>query len=234
MRPKLDAYRIAGLVTAFVGISLMIFFYYHSVRGYDEFEGWLEDRPMQLAVDLSKPGEYTAPFRQTCGSAHATTVLLEVRPQITPCLEPRDALESLRAQIVIKRKDGSVVETTEIDTTRIYADGDDLPLVLTSLPSFATGEYTATVLVESGSPELAEKQQSLFVRYQLCGMERLTADLAGAAAVLAGLIGVPTLIVILPRLIRHGLREVAPRKSAENEATLAGNTEAGDQSGASG
>lgn len=64
----------------------------------------------------------------------------------------------------------------------------------------------ATFRVETGVPELAGKRQRLYVKYLLCGMEQLPAELLRMAAVASGCVGLLTAAVVLPGLVRHGLR----------------------------
>ena len=42
-----------------------------------EFRQWVDARPMESAIDLSKPGETSAEFLQTCSSSHGETLVLE-------------------------------------------------------------------------------------------------------------------------------------------------------------
>lgn len=57
---------IIGLVISVTGIGGAIFLAVIGVSENAKVDRWLAARPMDTTVDLSRPGEITAPFRQSC------------------------------------------------------------------------------------------------------------------------------------------------------------------------
>jgi hypothetical protein len=50
------------------------------------------------------------------------------------------------------------------------------------------------------------KQQTLYSKYELCGLERMPAMIVGVGAFGAGLIGIVAAVCVLPGLVRSGIR----------------------------
>jgi hypothetical protein len=86
--------------------------------------------------------------------------------------------------------------------------------LLNGFAPFRTGEHVATVRVDSGAPALADKEQTIYVEYQLCGLEQMPAVIAGGFAFGAGLIGLVSAICVLPGLLRDGFWHNAATRSA--------------------
>lgn len=77
--------RIVGLLIAVIGVCISIWCARGAVLMNAEFNQWLDARPMETAIDLSKPGETTVPFHQTCSISHGEALYLT--------WEPNDATE---------------------------------------------------------------------------------------------------------------------------------------------
>jgi hypothetical protein len=73
------------------------------------------------------------------------------------------------------------------------------------LAPFRTGDYVVTIRVDSGAAALAEKQQTIYAKYQFCGLEQMPATIAGAIAFGAGIIGLVAAVCLLPGLLRRGI-----------------------------
>lgn len=219
MRPRLAFGRIAGLLLVLAAIGTSAHYARQSARRNDDFHQWVEARPMEFVTDLSKPGEFTVPFRQTCSISHGEAVLLELEPGLESGRKPEEALRALSARLIIKDARGEEVQMARVDPSTIYARQDEGPIVLTTFAPFAKGDYSATLLVESGAPELAGRRQLLYARYQLCGMEHFPAVVAGTFSVLSGFVSLIAAIVVVPGLLRHGFRRNDAQEVPTNETT---------------
>jgi len=169
---------------------------------------WVDDRPMDTPVDLSKPGELRVPFRQTCSISHGEMILLELTPPIKSDRELDVSFQDLVARLLIADQDGNVVESIEIHETKVcrYSPGEDI--YVARFDPFAKGDYTATLTIESGAANLTVRQQRLYAKYFICGCEQFPAALSMMAAIFFGFIGLVVFLYILPTIIRHGMRRV--------------------------
>jgi hypothetical protein len=201
--------RLVGLLIAIVSIGVAIWCAREAVRMNAEFHQWLVARPMQTAVDLSKPGETIVPFHQTCGVSHGQAVYLDcgLHDQSEP--DTRLLLRDLDGDIVIKDADGNEIATVTFNskTAVQYWDGR---ILLAGFMPFPQGEYVATIRVHSGAPGLADKQQEMYSGYELCGIEQLPAFIASVFAFAAGIIGLVAAVCVLPGLVRCGIWRNVP------------------------
>jgi len=195
--------RLIGLGIAIVCAVVSAWHFYEASQREAEFRRWFDARPMEIAVDLSKPGEIAAPFHQTCSISHGEALYLQ-------CDRPRSSegdsgglFEGLVAKVVVRDPAGADVETIAIDgktIQRLYG-----AVVLAHFSPFREGDFIATLRVESGAPRLAGRRQVVYAKYLLCGMERMPAVIATAIAYGAGIIGLVATACILPGLWRTGI-----------------------------
>ena len=206
--------RTIGTIIAIAGIAASIHFAGDCVRRRNEFHRWVTDRPMETAVDLSKSGSITVPFRQTCSISHGEAICLEITPNLDDNQEPEELLKELVATVVIKDPAGKEIEKAEITHKTIYGPplGKE-DIILTGVSPFRNGEYAATIRVESGVPALADRKQVIYAKYQLCGLEQFPALIAGALSFGSGLVGLIGVVCVLPGLLRDGLRPNRPAQS---------------------
>jgi len=204
--------RVIGLVLAVLGIGLSICFGYTAVRMDADFHEWLVARPMETAIDLSEPGETTAPFHQTCGISHGEALYLECDLDDEARRNPEELLKGLAGVVVLRGTDGNEIQTLEFsdETIRYWNDS----ILLAEFAPFRTGEYVATIRIDSGAPALAGKQQTIHAKYQLCGLERMPAQFSGAFAMGAGLIGLVAAVCVLPGLLRYGIWREVPKNDS--------------------
>jgi len=150
-------------------------------KAWHDFESWKTAKPVDIAVDLSRPGEFTAPFIQTCSISHGESLCLMVPPGRSISV----ALSQVRFQCSILDANGREIESLG---QKDRVDGSArargaLPLV--TFRPFARGKYTLTFRVLQGAPDLEGAELRLFARYDLCGCEALPA----AAATFGGIVG---------------------------------------------
>lgn len=136
-----------------------------------EVHEWQVFRPIETSVDLSRPGETTAPFRQTCDISHGELLVLECDLDQASSQNVAKLLDGLYADFAVKRSDGTEVEAIKLNIETVqYLDGD---IMLANFPVVPKGDYIATLRVESGAPALAGREQKLVAKYALCGLEEL-------------------------------------------------------------
>ncbi|MBC7815432.1 MAG: hypothetical protein IAG10_00870 [Planctomycetaceae bacterium] len=197
--------RIVGLLVAAAGVVAACQWAHDATRMNAEFHQWFDDRPVDAAVDLSQPGEFHTAFRQTCSSSHGEVLQLQVNPPLQLDGNPEELLCDLSGECVITSSDGKVVEKAKFDATRFHTWAMSPDIVLTGFAPFAKGEYVVNVRIDSGADFLAGKEQRLFARYQLCGLEQFPAFIAGAFSFAAGIVALISGVCVLPGLLAQGI-----------------------------
>jgi hypothetical protein len=160
-------------------------------------------RPMELAVDLSEPGEYAAPYHQTCAVAHGAVLALHLDPALPGDVEVNALLKPLTGQIRFTDIAGQEMDTTQIDGQYVLHLTEDRHVIELGWLSLRVpdGEYMAHVRAERGVAGLAGYQQTLFVRYHLCGMESLPVLISGVMAGAAGFVALILAAFTIPVLL---------------------------------
>lgn len=203
--PKIAALRTIGLVLMIVGMGSGIYFALEARRIYTGYFQWMDARPFEMTVDLSKPGKAVAPFVQTCQSAHSEDVFFNCPELSEQQLEHVEFLfVGLQAEMRIENKSGEVVESIAVNSRSIhYAYGK---VVLASFYPFERGDYQVVLDVNSGAQALAGKSQTIYAKYMLCGLEIMPAYLAGIIAIVAMIVGVVSAVGCVPGLLRYGVK----------------------------
>lgn len=162
------------------------------------FDEWMVAKPVAFVADLSKPGQFTAPFHQTCEVAHAEVVGIEFAKG-TPV--PKGATEGLKATIMVENGAGQclVRESVPDDwSSAMFGRVEDMEPLLRIESNLANGDYTMTIVVQEGAPGLAGIPTRVTARYELCGLEMLPAvfmERGGlACALLGGMVGLPMVV----------------------------------------
>jgi len=169
---------------------------------------------MEMNVDLSKPGEYTTAFHQTCSTAHGESFYLSVASQPESNPPPENISPSFRATLSITDSTGAEIERAYIDSVHRPIGTEEFDLA--SFVPFPKGDYTATLDVHVGAPKLEGTHQTLYAQYQLCGLEQFPAYIAGAFSFVAGCIGSIFAIGVAPNLRQWGFRQV-PRPNLPSQ-----------------
>ncbi len=203
--------RIIGLVVAAIGIGFSIYFAREAMRMNAEFHEWLQTRPMETVIDLSKAGETTVPFNQACSISHGEDLYLKCDLDDTVKENPEALLKGLSATVVISDSGGEEIETLMINNkTAHHWDGK---VILAGFAPFRRGNYVATIRIDSGAPTLANKAQTIYAKYQLCGLEQMPAMVAGGFALGAGIIGFVSAVCVIPGLLTGGSFRTVPEKT---------------------
>jgi hypothetical protein len=207
--------RIVGLLIAIIGIGISIWCARDAVRMNAEFHQWFDARPMETAIDLSKPGEMTVPFHQTCSISHGEALYLGCDLDDESKQNTAELFAALSGTVVIQDSDGNEVASVKINNKTVqYCDGE---IMLTGFAPFHNGDYTATIRVDSGAAALVDKEQTVYAKYQLCGLEQMPAMIAGVFACGAGIIGLVATVCVLPGLLCCGIWRTTERAEQSSE-----------------
>jgi len=167
-----------------------------------QFEEWETAKQIDVAVDLSTPGEIVAPFHQTCSSSHSQIVGLRVPAVALQGITIAEVLEGAKARIEIRRKpDTNVIESAELDSSRT-SDLIDGAIPIFFISPFQKGEYEAKLKIIAGASRLKGVPQTLEGRYLLCGLEAMPAEIARFGGIGSSALGGLVAMILLYRLVR--------------------------------
>lgn len=169
-----------------------------------ELTEWQVARPMSVEIDLSKPGEFDTRFRQTCAVSHGEIVLLDVAPPVAFDEDVNELFQGLVAVMTVFDAFGEVVLKEPIKAAQLQDGGDKPSLVLTRFYPFPIGDYTARISVESGAAGLAQRRQTLYAQYQLCGLEGFPMLIAGIVSFISFIPGLITAVVVTRGFAKYG------------------------------
>lgn len=200
---KLAIGRIIGLIIAVVSLGAAFFFGVLAYRFNEEFHEWMTARPMETSIDFSKPGTVSAPFYQTCSISHGEAIMLDCNIKDDKGNIPDGLLIGLLARLVITDEEGMEIVNTKLSD--IDVSGIDSQIMLADVPTFKTGNYMATISIDSGLPALANHPQTVYAKYQLCGLEQVPALVRGIFSFCAGLVGLVAGLTVVPGLISFGV-----------------------------
>ena len=144
---------------------------------------------IDIPVDFSKPGEYTAPFKQTGHGCHRQTLNLHVQTNSLAEIQPSKlrAIFDLKWQITDSK--GKVLMFDGFSNGSILQDiidGDTINIC--SFSPLCIGEYTFSCTVVNGVPGLAGLDQRLVCNPRPCALEYLP-------AIIGQLIGLILLVI---------------------------------------
>src|SRR5690606_37458033 len=116
------------------------------------FEQWLVARPCELAVDLSAPGVWEAPFTQTCEIAHGEPVRLWATDATGAASEDFGALEGLEGSLRIIDTAGAIIAESPLPGHPGGIAPPEGAITLAVFIPFREGAYRMRVEVSSGAP----------------------------------------------------------------------------------
>jgi hypothetical protein len=198
--------RILGIIIVTASAACSVYFVQLSLKKHAEFQSWIVARPMQLTMDLSKPGELTVPLHQTCTVSHGEDVFLIPPAEFNADTVVEDALASLTGSVSITNADGVEIARSDIDGGSAMTWGVGGDIRLGGMYPFPKGEYNALIQIETGVPELTGTEHTLYAAYNLCGLELLPARFSAFVAFGFGITALVAAVCVVPGLIRHGLR----------------------------
>jgi len=193
------AYVVAGLFCA-VGI----FFLITSYRCRRDFYRWQTAHPIDIAIDMSKPGETVGSFKQTCHISHGEALCLLLPSNMVATTDWTNMVQNVR--FVARIQDGDGKEKVRGEFTgdlfwRDYLLDGAIPLL--QFAAFENGDYRLTLTVTEGASALQGVPQRLIARYMLCGLEMMpaviTLVMGVGSFVIAGLVALVTKLIVRRR-----------------------------------
>ena len=191
-----------------------------------EFYEWIDARPMSATVDLSKPGRFTTAFRQTCHRAHGEAIYVSIPATDAQNQDVDQLLEGLEGTITVTDAGGNEVVVGEIGSQfgdmryGAFTLQDDRIMVCYFTP-FAKGDYVAQINITRGAEKLAGTKQTMFAKYELCGLERFSALIAAGFSVLCALPGLVISLFVAIGFRKHGIYVSPRRQSRSRESARA-------------
>ena len=185
------------LVFAFILIGLGVQGIYGAWRSYTFFNEQKDKIPLEMAVDLSKPGEYEGEFNQTWQQCCIILMNVYIEEGAFDEEISLDRLDLLKYSWEIVDANGEVVKSNNSDDDYIWHEGEKFErLFLGRLCSFENGVYTFKLSVINGIEEFSEIKQRLVFSYMPCGLEKLPAMVGGAVCLVFLVVGVYVLVKI--------------------------------------
>ena len=194
---------IASVIAGLLAVA-GIYFLVESHRIRHEFYQRIEEKLIDLEVDLSQPGEFSGEFQQTWSICHRQAINLHVPSNLASQVSPSKLLTSLEFKCRITDSNGDVVADDKSAGHPIWQDrldDDEIPLLYFH-PFDKGGTYTLTLTIIRGAPRLAGVPQRLVGRYQPCGIELLPAFFAiviGIASLVVAAIIFLVVVIITKR-----------------------------------
>jgi hypothetical protein len=186
-------------------------------RHQRQFDQWETAKPIDVTVDLSAPGQSTAPFHQTCSSSHSEAVLLRVPTNLLQTTTVTQLLAGLNAELeIIGQGAATPIESARAELTWGQDTiGGAIPIFFVS--PFRKGDYQARLTVTSGAPALKGVPQRLEGHYLLCGIEAMPAMIGNILGLVSTIAGGLTGIIVLCLVARGRRRsELARQTTAPN------------------
>ncbi len=168
------------------------------------FYDCLDARPVTVTVALSQRGKTTVPFKQTCAIAHGEALYVVVPSTNLTTQTVAQLLDGLDATITITDAHGNEVVRTMFTDFEAGTRPTD-PILLSYFVPFENGDYVIAIDVAKGAPALIGSKQTVFAKYELCGLERLPATFASVFAFACGIPGTLVAALVIPGFIKHGI-----------------------------
>jgi len=203
MVKHISIWRLVAAITAGGLICGAVYWSFKYRRMDREFLEWVDARPLDAAVDLSRPGKVTARFHQTCQVSHGEEIYLAVKPAADR--SNSTLLQGLDGVIRINDIDGKEIQVLKLTSEVNSAVAADEPIKLAYFHPFAKGDYTATIDIKNGAAALDGLEQRIYAKYALCGCEHIPAAIAGFFAFVFGIPGLIMAVIVTRGFIKYGL-----------------------------
>jgi hypothetical protein len=189
-----------------IAITIPAIYYLCEYRSLNrQYYEWVEARPISLPVDLSEPGTYSAPFRQTCSISHGEGIFLGVQAPPDINVTAADIFSGLDATIVIMDSTNKELISRKFGTGGIVTGLEKNTIFLTDLDFIPNGDYTARISISKGASALRGMKQELFAMYMLCGAERIPVVVSFALALVFGIPAVFLCSITICLFYKHGI-----------------------------
>ena len=195
-------YPVIRAIALVIGGTLLIFgayLFWGSRQIFNRFDSWFEAKPVDIEVNFSRSGTYTAKFEQTCSISHGEIIGLEVPESALSNTDIKTLLNGLDANCIITDSNSNEIVSLELPAKGTEWGGvyfDNL-IPLEQMRPFKKGTYKISISVSSGAPALAGIEQHFVARYQLCGLERMPGILLRLVSYTCFVIGGVVMLVTL-------------------------------------
>ncbi len=211
--------RIVASLSLVALIVASIYFGISAWKWNSDFNEWIDAKPMQLTVDLTKPAIHTAPFKQTCDMAHGQSIYVSLDGTDMTNENIGEHFAGLKGTLTIRNVDG-----TEVLTKDFHADGvrlwGEVPMLVGFHP-FQNGEYNAEIRIDQGAMALRGTAHELYARNELCGLELMPAYVLGAISAVVGVIACIVGTYTVPSIVQHGFRAATfSHRLQTNDSTM--------------
>ena len=193
MKSSLPIGRTIACVIAGLFVIAGAYFLFEGMRLRREFHEQSKTRPLDIPVDFSESGEFTAPFSQTWQGCHGQAIALHVPSNLVVEASESSLLASLAFKWQIRSVDDEIILDNTSEGPLMWQDKPHdgiMPLIY--FTPCDLGDYTFTCTVTTGTPALSGVEQRLVCQYQPCGLELLVASftigIGITALVIAGII----------------------------------------------
>ncbi len=151
---------IGGLVTAF---GLVYLFFLCIMVG--TFRGWVKARPLDIAVDVSQPGEFSGQFIPRCPIAFRYRLLLVLPPSLADRSASEDLLAGMEAHLSVMDPHGSELPDLKERPVQPAHRTPGKPIALERFAPFPKETYTLRLTISQGAKALSGTQQRLILKY---------------------------------------------------------------------
>ncbi len=201
---------IRRIVWSIVAVGLLVAAVFMNTRyrsGLSQVEKWRNEDLLTATVNLSEPGTFTGIWEQGDSLAHGVRICLTVAENGVSGRSPAELLEGLAGTISVTGSGGEGI-FSEVINSEWNAEGEaEGPIMLAYLSGFlGGGDYTLDIQVRSGAEALSETEQTISVKYFLCGPEGRPAVIAGLPTLVVGVPGAIISVCVMIGFIRYGVR----------------------------
>lgn len=201
--------RVVGLFLAVTAFGVCAFCANVSAKYHRLFD----IRPMETEIDLSQPGETTAPFGYTRNNSPDVWLYFECDGLGDNAgRDPKEVFKDLSATFAIETSYGYRIRSIDINDDTV--ESWDGKFVLGRFFLHRDGDYVAKISVDHGVQTLAGKRQTIYAKYRVCGLAVVPFVLARALGFGAGAIGLVSLLCVAPGLMRYGIWRASPKKTS--------------------
>lgn len=204
-----------------LGILLLAaggYFFHRTIKAHQTAEAM--KKPLaQIPIDITVHNQYAVSLPAVQKYFHGIALIIESTVPDTEPLEPEQYLEQLQGSAVITDSTNQIVGQLNFTQGDFFGEavgqGSSQKLyfqMLETFPEYAADSSRLDVNISRGAPRLKGTEQTLTIRYNLCGLE---ATLVAISAIFGTVITIIGLALAVPLSI-HTVRRL---KQANNPAS---------------
>ena len=206
MKRRLAILRIVLAVAAAGLIAAALYYYFESRRAFVKFERWRDEPLLEAKVDFSRRGTFTGHWEQENSLAHGQRIYLTLGPEGTAGRSPAEIMKGLKGSVRVSNSDGNEESFEQIEEKwYVEAEAGEPILLGYFYQPLPKGSYTLAIEISRGARGLAGVQQTLSVRYFLCGLEMLWAGLIRLLAITSGILATLLSVIVIRGFVKYGI-----------------------------